>query len=85
MIRNIKIPGITISTSDVNAWTLSSDSAVRDFVELLKLARCRVIVRPALSTFSALPALINSVSEFIYSEHEVFGERTPCVLTGNAL
>jgi hypothetical protein len=85
MKRNLKIPDVSISTSSVNAWTLSSDSAVSDFVEMLKLARCRVIVRPAISTFSALPALINSVREFIYSEDEVFADRTPYVLTGNAL
>ena len=77
--------GVQATFSSANSWGQSEKDIVHAYVDMQNLSRCRHIFRHALSTFSALPAMIGADSEFIFSPLSGVIERVPLVFSGAAL
>ena len=77
--------GVQATFSGANSWGQSENDIMRAYVDMQHLSHCRHIFRHALSTFSALPAMIGADSEFIFSPSGGVLERLPIVFSGSAL
>lgn len=74
-----------VTTSSAATFGNDFNSIRSSFSDFFSLLNCESIFRRDISTFSALPAMLNSKEEYLYTEDEKLITRKPLILSGLAL
>jgi hypothetical protein len=74
-----------LKVSNTSNWDLDVSSVQDAFKDFLTLTSCRLMFRNRESTFSALPSLLGSTKEFVYSDNGELTELVPLIFNGAGL
>ena len=74
-----------IFSSNSTTFSNDLDSIKSSFSDFFSLINCEYIFRRDISTFSALPSMLNASEEYLYTEDSKLITRKPLILSGFAL